>query len=122
VVFKHLLERVVVRAYVVFNQLQFELLLGLLRLFLECGVDPCDDVADAECAQVAVGEAVLDLAAVVVVRVRVVHVHSVVDRVHQHHEVLTADFVVFLQMVLLGFDRLLLAQAQSLELESFVLG
>jgi len=47
VVLEYLLEGVVVRAYVVFNQLQLELLLGLLRLLVERGVDPGDEVADA---------------------------------------------------------------------------
>lgn len=87
---EYLLEGVVVRAYVVFNQLQLELLFGLLCLLVERGVDPGDDVADAERTQVAVGEPVLDLAAVVVIGVRVVHVHGLVDRVHQDHEVLPA--------------------------------
>lgn len=79
VVLEPLIEGEVVRAYLVFNQLQLELLLSLLCFLLESCVDPGDDVADAYCTQVAVREAVLDFATIVVVRVRVIDVRGLFD-------------------------------------------
>lgn len=79
VVLEPLLEGEVVRAYLVFDQLQLELLLSLLCFLLESCVDPGDDVADAYCTQVAVREAVLDFATIVVVRVRVIDVRGLFD-------------------------------------------
>lgn len=79
VVLEPLLEGEVVRAYLVFDQLQLELLLSLLCFLLESCVDPGDDLADAYCTQVAVREAVLDFATIVVVRVRVIDVRGLFD-------------------------------------------